>query len=93
MLALQEVAKVYIQQSAEGGAAFQCVPLIWKGLLANGWKGHSGAVGLSLGEQMPLDLAWTLVSMPGRVFNGYGSSEANYSTFWEITTETLQVQP
>lgn len=69
----------------------QCVPLIWKGLLANGWKGHPGSVSISLGEQMPIDLAWTMLNMPGRVYNGYGSSEVNYSTFWELSPDRMKV--
>ncbi len=83
---------MFTQASSDGGAVLQCVPLIWKGLLAGGWAGHPNSVSLSLGEQLSLDLAQSLVSMPGRVLNGYGTSEVNYSMFWELTKDNIKVR-
>jgi amino acid adenylation domain-containing protein len=54
----------------------QATPMTWRMLIAAGWTGDSRLTVLCGGEAMPRDLADALLDRAGRVWNGYGPTEA-----------------
>ena len=61
---------------AQAISVIQTTPARWRLLLDFGWQGHDKFTGVSGGEAMTLDLQRQLSQRCGRIFNGYGPTEA-----------------
>ena len=65
----------------------QATPTTWRMLVDTGWRPPRGFTAISGGEALPVDLAATLLSQGGRLWNGYGPTEtAIYSTMNQVVS-------
>ncbi len=65
----------------------QATPATWRILSGSHWEGNSSLIALSGGEVLPAKLAQQLQDKTGRLFNGYGPTEATiYSLVAEVTS-------
>ena len=60
---------------------FQATPTVWRMLIDSGWSGSSSLVALCGGEPLSADLATSLVSRCGTLWNLYGPTE---TTVWSL---------
>jgi acyl-coenzyme A synthetase/AMP-(fatty) acid ligase len=64
----------------------QATPATWRLLIESGWQGRPGLKALCGGEALSLDLAESLLTRVGELWNMYGPTETTvWSTCWRVT--------
>ncbi len=75
-----------------GVTVMQATPASWRLLLEAGWQGSPSFTALIGGEALPLDVAKTLASKVGALWNMYGPTETCvWSTLWRVPPNPRRV--
>lgn len=67
-----------------GVTTMYATPTAYRILVESGWAGNRDLKVVSGGEGLPADLAKELIKRVGSVWNGYGPSEAIFSSFYQV---------